>query len=83
MYRGVCTESAAKEAFAGAGDVGEAGEGWVPWGTDSFQTWGPGLRFASVPLAGEERVRSNAARDLWCAPRSRVLDRPLGTASCA
>ncbi|CAN0510872.1 unnamed protein product, partial [Ectocarpus sp. 12 AP-2014] len=22
----------------------------------SFQTWGPGLRFASVPLAGDERM---------------------------
>ncbi len=42
VYRGVCCGS--------AGD--EEGE----WGLDSFQTWGPGLRFASVPLAGDERV---------------------------
>ena len=35
--------------------VCSAGDG-EGWGLESFQTWGPGLRFAPVPLAGRERV---------------------------
>lgn len=60
VYRGVCSSrrrsSAVAAAAAAAGGQGEGG-GQEGWGLESFQTWGPGLRFASVPLAGDERVR--------------------------
>lgn len=46
VYRGVC---AAEGGAAGAG-----------WDLESFQTWGAGKRFASVPLAGAERVSAAA-----------------------
>lgn len=63
VYRGVCTEGGAVAGAAlggvGSGAAGNQGESsWHDeWGLESFQTWGSGLRFASVPLAGPERVR--------------------------
>lgn len=66
VYRGVVSKgggsssSGAKDADADA-DIAGQGEGGgdeMGWGLESFQTWGPGLRFASVPLAGDERVRN-------------------------
>lgn len=70
VYRGVCSLSAATEeapehGFAarasggGGGDEVQLGgrRSREHWGLESFQTWGPGLRFASVPLARDERVR--------------------------
>ncbi|CAN0492570.1 unnamed protein product [Laminaria digitata] len=62
VYRGVCTANSVAVATAGEGGGGvrkrEGGGSRLlgELGLDSFQTWGPGLRFASVPLAGEERV---------------------------
>ncbi|CAM9440378.1 unnamed protein product [Ascophyllum nodosum] len=49
VYRGVCAGSA-------VGCEGREGGAQEQWGSESFQTWGPGLRFASVPLAGDERM---------------------------
>lgn len=57
VYRGVCSSGSGGSAASGAVEAGGEEGGW---GLDSFQTWGPGLRFASVPLAGDERVRE------WC-----------------
>lgn len=68
VYRGVCNaglevseherrENMAKERGNGGMPTGGGGGGGG-WGLESFQTWGPGLRFASVPLARKERVRS-------------------------
>ncbi|CAN0143679.1 unnamed protein product [Ectocarpus fasciculatus] len=54
VYRGVCSSSNSSSRCSpeGAPRIDEE-EGW---GLASFQTWGPGLRFASVPLAGDERM---------------------------
>lgn len=57
VYRGVCaavlasTSSAAVDVAAAEGSERER-----DWCLESFQTWGSGLRFASVPLAGDKRV---------------------------
>lgn len=64
VFRGVvCSSEDPSSADGPASAVdrdGQDGEGddGAEWGLQSFQTWGPGLRFASVPLAGNERVRS-------------------------
>lgn len=63
VYRGVCRGDKRSAAAVEAPGGGEGG-GQEGWGLDSFQTWGPGLRFASVPLAGDERVRFMLL--LWC-----------------
>ncbi|CAM9843114.1 unnamed protein product [Ectocarpus sp. 6 AP-2014] len=55
VYRGVCSSSSSSSSRPlpeGAPWIDEEGG----WGLASFQTWGPGLRFASVPLAGDERM---------------------------
>ncbi|CAM9354549.1 unnamed protein product [Ectocarpus sp. 13 AM-2016] len=54
VYRGVCSSSgsSSRRSPEGAPRINEEGG----WGLASFQTWGPGLRFASVPLAGDERM---------------------------
>ncbi|CAM9655686.1 unnamed protein product, partial [Ectocarpus sp. 8 AP-2014] len=52
VYRGVCSSSSSRRSPEGASRIDEKGG----WGLASFQTWGPGLRFASVPLAGDERT---------------------------
>ncbi|CAM9951535.1 unnamed protein product [Ectocarpus sp. 12 AP-2014] len=53
VYRGVCSSSSSsRRSSEGAPRIDEEGG----WGLASFQTWGPGLRFASVPLAGDERM---------------------------
>ncbi|CAN0252428.1 unnamed protein product, partial [Hapterophycus canaliculatus] len=67
VYRGVvCSSGSPSSAAAGAGPAndtaadlagqGDGGHDEAGWGLASFQTWGPGLRFASVPLAGSERM---------------------------
>ncbi|CAM9793747.1 unnamed protein product [Scytosiphon promiscuus] len=65
VYRGVVSSSGGRSsASADTGPAAStaddrAGRGVddaVEWGLDSFQTWGPGLRFASVPLGGDERM---------------------------
>ena len=59
VYRGVCAGSA-------VGCEGREGGAQEQWGSESFQTWGPGLRFASVPLAGDERVSTYGfVYDAW------------------
>ncbi|CAM9208315.1 unnamed protein product [Ectocarpus sp. 4 AP-2014] len=57
VYRGVCSSSSSSSSSSrrspeGASRMDEEGG----WGLASFQTWGPGLRFASVPLAGDARM---------------------------
>lgn len=64
VYRGVCGGSESSAA-AEAGGGGEERRGEEGWGLESFQTWGPGLRFASVPLAGDERVRSDTITNVF------------------
>eukprot|EP00752_Nemacystus_decipiens_P002018 g1936.t1 len=55
VYRGVCRHGGGRsDADVEAGGGEDRKEGG--WGLESFQTWGPGLRFASVPLAGDERM---------------------------
>lgn len=60
VYRGVCSRRSAAAAAATAAGGEEGGR--EDWGLESFQTWGPGLRFASVPLAGDERVRGSVSQ---------------------